>query len=162
MVPSLADGEVAARALRELTRVGRRGPRTCRTNGAELEPRGSHNHTRRRRITMVNRRIAATSTLAAAGALGIAGVAHAQQTEQGGGAVGLLAAVVNAVINIDDTEVNIVRQSFNNLTALNNVLNNNDVDLDVLSISDFLNNVDINITLKNVLTNFLNNNQDLI
>jgi hypothetical protein len=87
------------------------------------------------------------------------------------GAVGLVAAVVSALnnVNVDDTNIDVavveLNDSLNNLTALNNVLNNspilsnNDIiddvtltDVNVLSIdqsevlNDFLNNNDIDIT----------------
>ena len=76
---------------------------------------------------------------------------------QTGGAAGLLAAV--ALIQADDV-VNVqVVDSFNNLRALNNILNNNDIDVtvgDVSVLTDFLNNN--NVTLEN----FLNNNNILL
>ena len=101
--------------------------------------------------------------------------ASAQNTTQKGGAAGLVAAVVQLVdtrvINIEDSTVQVglvnVNRSLNNLTALNNVLNNspilsnNDIDVvDVIDIGDVtvvLNNIQIGI-----LNNFLNANEDLI
>ncbi|MDP9379207.1 MAG: hypothetical protein M3Q29_03500 [Chloroflexota bacterium] len=65
-----------------------------------------------------------------------------------GGAAGLVAALVQIATD-DVVEVNVV-DSFNNLRALNNVLNN----------SPILSNNDIDVTVGdiNVLTDFLNNN----
>ncbi len=65
-----------------------------------------------------------------------------------GGAAGLVAALVQIATD-DVVEVNVV-DSFNNLRALNNVLNN----------SPILSNNDIDITVGDisVLTDFLNNN----
>jgi hypothetical protein len=103
----------------------------------------------------IKKRIA---SLALAGSLfGISalGVAAAPPT-QAGGAAGVVAAVVqaidtvdvnNGIINIDVVDIN---DSFNNLTALNNVLNNspilsgNDVDVTVID-------GDVIVTLNNVL-----------
>ena len=83
------------------------------------------------------------------------------------GAAGIIAALNN--INLQDTVAQVglvsLNDSLNNLTALNNVLNNspilsnNDIDVtvgDVSILSDFLNNN--NITLEN----FLNNNDVLL
>ncbi len=65
-----------------------------------------------------------------------------------GGAAGLVAALVQIATD-DVVEVNVV-DSFNNLRALNNVLNN----------SPILSNNDIDVTVGDisVLTDFLNNN----
>lgn len=72
---------------------------------------------------------------------------------QAGGAAGLIAAV--AQIQADDV-VNVqVVDSFNNLRALNNILNNNDIDVtvgDISVLTDFLNANDI------TLQDFLNDN----
>ena len=89
---------------------------------------------------------------------------------QVGGAAGVVAAVVQAqdLLNNNTVDVTLIDGSFNNLTALNNVLNNspilnrNDIDVNVLSVDDVLNNPDIDVTVKNVLTNFLNNNPDMV
>ncbi len=72
--------------------------------------------------------------------------AYAQSNR--GGAAGLVAALVQIATD-DVVEVNVV-DSFNNLRALNNVLNN----------SPILSNNDIDVTVGdiNVLTDFLNNN----
>ncbi len=78
---------------------------------------------------------------------------------QVGGAAGLVAAVVQIATD-DVVTVNVV-DSFNNINALNNVLNNspilsnNNIDVtvgDITILQDFLNNN--NVTLEN----FLNNN----
>ena len=86
------------------------------------------------------------------------GTVSAQSNQ--GGAAGLVAAVVG--VAIDDGVVNVVVvDSFNNLQAPNNVLNNspilsnNDVDItvgDVTILENFLNNNDI------TLQDFLNDN----
>lgn len=55
------------------------------------------------------------------------------------GAAGLVAAVVDATVILNDVSVDVVvvdlSNSLNNLRALNNVLNNNDVDVTVQDIS---------------------------
>ena len=90
--------------------------------------------------------------------------AQAAPPDQVGGAAGVVAAVVQLNNTLNDNQVAVLNGSFNNLTALNNVLNHspilnkNDIDVNVLSISDFLNNNNIPISLKNVLTDFLNHN----
>ncbi len=89
----------------------------------------------------------------------------AAQTNQQGGAAGVVAAVAN--VNVEDNEIDVavveLNNSLNNLTALNNVLNNspilsnNDVDVtvgDITVLQDFLNENEIDITVEN----FLNNN----
>ncbi len=89
----------------------------------------------------------------------------AAQTNQQGGAAGVVAAVAN--VNVEDNVIDVavveLNNSLNNLTALNNVLNNspilsnNDVDVtvgDITVLQDFLNENDIDITVEN----FLNNN----
>ena len=113
---------------------------------------------------MIRNRIASLALVAAmafALTAGFTGRASAQQGNAGG-AAGLVAALVQ--INADDVdvvEVNVV-DSFNNLTALNNILNNspilsnNEIDVtvgDITVLQDFLNNNDIDVTL----TDFLNN-----
>jgi ABC-type oligopeptide transport system substrate-binding subunit len=95
-------------------------------------------------------------SLALAGSLlGVSavGVAAAPPT-QAGGAAGVVAAVVQAIDTVDvnngviNVEVVDINNSFNNLTALNNVLNNspilsgNDVDVTV---------IDGDVTVENVL-----------
>ena len=107
---------------------------------------------------MVKARIASFALAASLFGTAAVGTVSAQQSNRGG-AAGLVAAVVQ--IATDDV-VNVkVVDSFNNLRALNNVLNNspilsnNDVAItvgDVSLLSNFLN--DNNITL----TNFLNQN----
>ena len=101
--------------------------------------------------------------------------ASAQNTTQKGGAAGLVAAVVQLVatdtIDLTDNEIQVglvnVNRSLNNLTALNNVLNNspilsnNDIDVvDVIDIGDItvvLNDIQIEI-----LNSFLDDNEDFI
>lgn len=101
----------------------------------------------------------ATGALALA-LLGGTGASVAAQSQGGGsgqgqtgGAAGLIAAV--AQIQADEV-VNVqVVDSFNNLRALNNILNNNDIDVtvgDVAVLTDFLNENDI------TLQDFLNDN----
>ncbi len=83
------------------------------------------------------------------------------------GAAGIIAALNN--INLQDNVVQVglvnLNGSLNNLTALNNVLNNSPIlsnnnvtvtNVDVLS--NFLNNNKVDITLEN----FLNENEDLV
>ena len=82
------------------------------------------------------------------------------------GAVGLVAAVVSALnnVNVDDTNIDVavveLNNSLNNLTALNNVLNNSPI----LSNNDIIDDVtltDVNvlsIDQSSVLNNFLNDN----
>jgi hypothetical protein len=93
----------------------------------------------------------------------VAGVAAQTQGNQAnqGGAAGLVAAVVQA--NVDEAVNVIVADSFNNLRALNNVLNNspilsnNDVDVivtDVIDVGDVT--VDIEEVLTDVQVNALN------
>ena len=81
------------------------------------------------------------TTLAVATSVGAA-------PRQQGGAAGLVAAVVQIATD-DVVTVNVV-DSFNNLDALNNILNN----------SPILSNNDIDVTVGDVsiLTDFLNNN----
>jgi hypothetical protein len=84
----------------------------------------------------------------------------AQDTGQGnqGGAAGVVAAVVQA--NLDDTTVDVVEinDSLNNLTALNNFLNNSPI-----TVTDVVEVGDIDVELSDVqvvaLNNFLNNNE---
>jgi hypothetical protein len=100
------------------------------------------------------------------GALTMGAAAHHQPGHSNGntqvaGAVGLVAAVVQAQDILNDANVEILNidSSFNNLRALNNVLRNADIDINVLSLEDFLNNVDVNV--QDVLQNFLNENNIL-
>ena len=107
-------------------------------------------------------------SLVAAGAvlfgIATAPTVQAAPPDQVGGAAGLVAAVVQLDHTISNNQVAVLDGSFNNLTALNNVLNHspilnqNNISVNVLSVSDFLNNSTIPVTLQNVLTNFLNNN----
>ncbi len=87
----------------------------------------------------------------------------AAQTNQQGGAAGVVAAVAN--VNVEDNEIDVavveLNNSLNNLTALNNVLNNspilsnNEITVgDITILEDFLNNNDINVTVQE----FLNDN----
>ena len=87
----------------------------------------------------------------------------AAQTNQQGGAAGVVAAVANVNVenNVIDVAVVELNNSLNNLTALNNVLNNspilsnNDIDVtigDITVLQDFLN--DNTVTLQD----FLNEN----
>jgi hypothetical protein len=94
--------------------------------------------------------------------------AQAAPPTQVAGAAGLVAAIVQLNNTLNNNDVMVLDSNFNNLTALNNVLNhspilnNSNISVNVLSLQDFLNNNNINITLKNVLTNFLNNNSTVI
>ncbi len=72
------------------------------------------------------------------------GAVAQQRNNQGGGAAGLVAAVVN--VNVNDTIDIAVVDSFNNLRALNNVLNN----------SPILSNIDITVGDVTLLNNFVN------
>ncbi|MDP9368398.1 MAG: hypothetical protein M3Q03_09010 [Chloroflexota bacterium] len=87
----------------------------------------------------------------------------AAQTNQQGGAAGVVAAVAN--VNVEDNEIDVavveLNNSLSNLTALNNVLNNspilsnNEITVgDITILEDFLNNNDINVTVQE----FLNDN----
>ena len=68
-----------------------------------------------------------------------AGVDSQQQGRQRGGAVGVVAAVVNLAVdrtlNLTDTDIQVglvnIDRSLNNLTALNNVLNNSPILSDI-------------------------------
>ena len=98
----------------------------------------------------MNRRIASAlfgTALVGTLTLGGAGSALAQDTTtvtnspvSRNGAVGLVAAVVNAqdLVDVTDSTIDIavveLNNSLNNLRALNNVLNNNDVDITVQDI----------------------------
>lgn len=83
----------------------------------------------------------------------VAGVVAQNQGNQGG-AAGLVAAVVQA--NLNDTVDVIVTDSFNNLRALNNFLNNSPITVtDVVTVGDI--NV-LNGAQITALTDFLNNN----
>ena len=97
-----------------------------------------------------------------------------------GGAAGLVAAVVQIATD-DLVEVNVV-DSFNNLRALNNVLNNspilsnNDIDVTVgdvsiltdflnendISLEDFLNDLDVDIDIDDVVAIGLLDTGDII
>jgi hypothetical protein len=125
-------------------------------------------------LTRIKKSVA---SLAIAGSLfgaTIAGVGAAPpDTVQRGGAAGLIAAVVQAanVVNLDNTviEVLTVKNTLNNLTALNNVLNNvlnnspilsnnNDVvDITVIdgnvNVTDVLNDLNVDIDALNVALN---------
>ncbi len=125
-------------------------------------------------LTRIKKSVA---SLAIAGSLfgaTIAGVGAAPpDTVQRGGAAGLIAAVVQAanVVNLDNTviEVLTVKNTLNNLTALNNVLNNvlnnspilsnnNDVvDITVIdgnvNVTDVLNDLNVDIAALNVALN---------
>ncbi len=98
---------------------------------------------------------------------GVAAQTQGNQTNQGG-AAGLIAAVVQA--NVDDSLNDLVdvtvTDSFNNLTALSNILNNspilsnNDVDIvltDVVDIQNVLNNNDVLVVVDDVI-GILNDN----
>ncbi len=104
---------------------------------------------------MIRNRIASLALVAAmafALTVGSTGSASAQQGNAGG-AAGLVAALVQ--VNADRVVTVNVVDSFNNLTALNNILSNNDIDVtvgDVTILENFLNNN--NVTLQD----FLNNN----
>lgn len=92
---------------------------------------------------MIKTRIA--SFALAASLLGGVAMGTVAGQEQGGrqaaGAAGVVAAVVQAVanVNVQDTEIELevvdIGNSLNNLRALNNVLNNNDVDVVVQDVS---------------------------
>jgi hypothetical protein len=86
--------------------------------------------------------------------------AQGQGGTQGGGAAGLVAAVVQAIANVDinnnqvDVAVVELNNSLNNLRALNNFLNNNDVDItvgDVLSQNTIEILEDANIVITDVI-----------
>ncbi len=121
-------------------------------------------------------RITSLMLLAAVMAFVTSSASAKQPVDQRGGAAGVVAAVVQAAafINVTDSlnnnDVALVElnNSLNNLTALNNVLNNspilnnNNIEIDVISLENFLNDADIDVTVQDILQNFLNNNQDLI
>ena len=103
-----------------------------------------------------------------------AGVDSQQQQRQRGGAAGIVAAVVNLAVGpLDLTDTNIqvglvnIDKSLNNLTALNNVLNNSPIlsditvgDVSVLSDITIFDVVDITNVLNDLtITNVLNKNQ---
>jgi hypothetical protein len=111
---------------------------------------------------MIKQRIAAAAL--AATLFGSVAVGTVSAQSNAGGAAGLIAAVVQLAVDDGVVTVNVV-DSFNNLRALNNVLNNspilsgNDVDVtvgDVSILSNFLNNNTI------TLEDFLNNNNVLL
>lgn len=103
-----------------------------------------------------------------------AGVVAQNQGNQGqqGGAAGLVAAVVQVSDTIDITDSNIevvsvdIRDSLNNLTALNNILNNSPIlsnnDIDVVDVIDI---GEINVLSgdqQQILTDFLNDSNILL
>lgn len=124
----------------------------------------------------VKQRIASGAlALALLGGTGASVAAQQGGATQRGGAAGVVAAVVQAADTVDVNNSTIevvsvdVSDSFNNLRALNNVLNNspilsqNDIDVtvgDVSLLNDVLTVGDVTITLTDVqvLTDFLNNN----
>ena len=98
------------------------------------------------------------------------GASSQQESNQRGGAAGLVAAVVQLVatdvIDIEDTDVQVglvnVDKSLNNLRALNNVLNNSPIlsnnDIDIVDVIDI---DDVNVldgAQVTALNNFLNHN----
>ena len=112
-------------------------------------------------------RIASAALAASLFGVAAVGAVDAQQTNQKGGAAGVVAAVVNADVDLTNNQIDVavveLNNSLNNLRALNNVLNNspilsnNDIDVtvgDVTILQDFLNDNDIDITVED----FLNNN----
>jgi len=111
---------------------------------------------------MTKHRIASFALAASLFGTAAVGTVSAQQSNRGG-AAGLVAAVVQVAAD-EVVSVEVV-DSFNNLRALNNVLNNspilsnNDVDVtvgDVSLLSDFLNENEI------TLEDFLNQNNVLL
>lgn len=105
---------------------------------------GAHQQTKEEPGTMKKSHIA---SFALAGALfgSVATGTVAQRTTPDvvavgqNGAAGLVAAVVDATVILNDVSVDVVvvdlSNSLNNLRALNNVLNNNDIDVTVQDIS---------------------------
>ena len=107
--------------------------------------------------------------------LGAVGASAQRDVTQRGGAAGLVAAVVQLVtddvIELEDNVVQVglvnVNRSLNNLRALNNVLNNSPIlsnnDIDVVDVID-IGDIDVELTLEQIeiLTDFLNSNDDLI
>jgi hypothetical protein len=80
----------------------------------------------------------------------VAGVA-AQQSNQGG-AAGLVAAVVQANLNDTTVEVIEIEDSLNNLTALNNFLNNSPITvLQTVTVTDVVTVGDITVDVEDVL-----------
>ncbi|MBA2518947.1 MAG: hypothetical protein H0V24_04730 [Chloroflexia bacterium] len=105
---------------------------------------------------MIKQRIAAAAL--AATLFGSVAVGTVSAQSNAGGAAGLIAAVVQLAVDDGVVTVNVV-DSFNNLRALNNVLNNNDVDItvgDVSLLSNFLNANNI------ALEDLLNDNQVVV
>jgi hypothetical protein len=99
---------------------------------------------------MIKHRIATAALAASLIGTAAIGAVSAQQTNQGGGAAGVVAAVAN--IAATDTVDVVVQDSLNNLRALNNVLRNSPIlsgiDVTVRDVSvldqaeiDILNNV---------------------
>jgi hypothetical protein len=120
---------------------------------------------------MVHRIIALALALTMMGALTMGAAAHHRPGHGGGGggggdqtavgtATGLVAAVVNANVLLEDVEINVVRveieDSLNNLLRdsriLNNLLRNADIEINVIRVGD------INVELQDVLQDFLNEN----
>ena len=108
------------------------------------------------------------ASLAIAGSLfgaTIAGVSAAPPSSvQQGGAAGLVAAVVQAanLVSLDNSKIEVltVKNSFNNLTALNNVLNNSPI----LSNNDIIDDITVingDVNVMNVLNNLNVNIQAL-
>ncbi len=106
------------------------------------------------------------ASLALAGALfggTVLGVGAAPIKNGAGGVVAAAIQAITTVTNTGTIDVAVVElnNSLNNLTALNNVLNNNDI-IDDITVGD-INVVRIgDITLTDVLQNFLNDNKILI
>ncbi len=101
--------------------------------------------------------------------------AAAAPKSQKGGAAGVVAAVLQLIltdtVDINDSTVQVglvnVDDSLNNLRTLNNVLNNSPIlsnnDIDVVDVVD-IDDITVELTLEQieVLTDFLNSNDDLI
>ena len=110
---------------------------------------------------MKTKMISAVAALAiAVAAFGSMGTARTEADHPGHQVAGA-AGVVAAVIQINDSlnDISVLNSNFTNVQALNNVLNNSPIlsnnnihNIQVLSYND------IDITLTNVLTNFLNEN----
>jgi hypothetical protein len=126
---------------------------------------------------MLQRIIALALALTMMGALTMGAAAHHRPGHGGSGgnqtavgtATGLVAAVVNANVLLEDVEINVVRveieDSLNNLLRdsriLNNLLRNADVEVNVIRVGDI--NVqdvitigDVTVTIQDVLQDFLN------
>lgn len=130
---------------------------------------------------MYNRRIATAGTAATAVAavLGRVGVAHAQQAPTGQGQAagaaalgGLISAVIQNVqalvsVNLDDSLNNLLQNAEIRVVYLNDVLNGAQINVlsDILNNSSVLSDITVdiqdvlnNLSVSNVLTNFLNDN----